>query len=75
MAGDTVTIGTYAWYQGTVEPPPSGVSNLSNALTGNVIRNSHGLYDTTDNGLNTIFLQPIQRQTNGKGKETRYAGR
>lgn len=27
MAGDTVTIATQAWYQGTVEPPPSGVES------------------------------------------------
>ncbi|TAM96464.1 MAG: hypothetical protein EPN39_13610 [Chitinophagaceae bacterium] len=59
MAGDTITIGTYAWYQGTVEPPPSGASNLLNdllnALTGGVISNSHSLYNTTDNNPNTVL--------------------
>ncbi|MGH2644800.1 MAG: DUF6443 domain-containing protein, partial [Chitinophagaceae bacterium] len=59
MAGDTVTIATQAWYTGTVEPPPSGASNLLNdllnALTGGVISNSHGLYTNSDNSPNTIL--------------------
>ncbi|TAM94746.1 MAG: hypothetical protein EPN39_16760 [Chitinophagaceae bacterium] len=59
MAGDTVTIATNAWYQGAVQPPPSGASNLLNdilsALTGGVISNSHSLYNTTDNNPNTVL--------------------
>jgi RHS repeat-associated protein len=59
MAGNTVTIGTYAWYTGTVQPPPTNATNLLNdllsALTGGVISNSHGLYNATDNDPNTIL--------------------
>ncbi|TAM98346.1 MAG: hypothetical protein EPN39_09275 [Chitinophagaceae bacterium] len=59
MAGDTITIGTYAWYQGIVQPPPNPSNNLLNdllnALTGGVISNSHSLYNTTYNNPNTVL--------------------
>jgi hypothetical protein len=59
MAGDTVTIGTYAWYTGAVQPPPTPSNNLLNdllnALTGGIITNSHGIYNTTDNNPNTVL--------------------
>lgn len=59
MAGDTITMGTYAWYQGTVQPPPNNPSNLLNdllnALSGGVIGNSHGLYTATDNNPATML--------------------
>ena len=63
MAGDTITIATQAWYQGAVEPPPSGalplLNDLLNALTGGVITNSHGIYNTTDNDPNTVLSSDL----------------
>lgn len=65
MAGDTITIGTYGWYQGTVAPPPSGATNLLNdllnALTGQVIGSSHGFYNTTGNNPQTVLSGDVSQ--------------
>jgi RHS repeat-associated protein len=34
MAGDTLSANTYGWYQGAVQPPPSGATPLINDLLG-----------------------------------------
>ncbi|MFT3682279.1 MAG: DUF6443 domain-containing protein [Ferruginibacter sp.] len=46
MAGDTISVSTYAWYTGTVQAPPGGVSSIAteliNALTGGIVEMGGG---------------------------------
>jgi RHS repeat-associated protein len=80
MAGDTISVSTYAWYTGTVQPPATGVPAIINdilpLLTGGVVADNgtHGgsISQTNINGwLSTVltnFLSNTQTYDNTRPK-------